>query len=69
MPARVKKVDGYQVSHGGKVSAKNTTKEKAEAQRRLLEGIRRGWKPTGKPALYKKKKNPREEFRKLLKRS
>lgn len=54
MPVTVKKVDGYQVSHGGKVSAKSTTKEKAESQRRLLEGVRRGWKPTGKMAAYKR---------------
>ena len=46
-PVKVRKVDGYRVSHGGKVSAKRTTKAKAEAQRRLLEGVARGWKPTG----------------------
>ena len=56
MPVKVKKVDGYQVSHGGKISAKKTTKKKAEAQRRLLEGVRRGWKPTGKIATYKRVK-------------
>ena len=32
----------------GKVHSEHTTKEKAERQRRLLEGIRHGWKPTGK---------------------
>lgn len=50
MPAKVRKVDGYQVRTPGGVKAKHTTKAKAEAQRRLLEGIKRGWKPTGKPA-------------------
>lgn len=50
MPVKVKKVDGYRVTHGGKVSAKKTTKKKAEAQARLLRGIEHGWKPTGKPA-------------------
>jgi len=50
-PVKVRKVDGYRVSHDGKVSAKKTTKVKAERQRRLLEGVRRGWEPTGKPAL------------------
>ena len=55
MPVKIRKVDGYKVTHGGKVSAKSTTKEKAEKQRRLLEGIRRGWKPTGKPARKKRK--------------
>ena len=61
MPVKVKKTDGYRVTHGGKVSAKSTTAEKAESQRRLLEGIRHGWKPTGKPALYKKKKKSAKE--------
>lgn len=34
------------VSPTGKVHAKGTTKAKAEAQRRLLAGVERGWKPT-----------------------
>ena len=50
MPVKVKKVDGFQVSHGGKVSAKGTTEAKAEAQANLLRGVAHGWKPTGKPA-------------------
>ena len=50
MPVKIRKVDGYKVTHGGKVSAKHTTKEKAEKQRRLLKGVRRGWKPTGAKA-------------------
>ena len=54
MPVKVKKVDGYQVSHGGKVSAKKTTKGKAEAQANLLRGVAHGWKPTGKPARKKR---------------
>lgn len=48
MPVRVTKVDGFRVTHGGKVSAKNTTKEKAEKQANLLRAVRHGWKPTGK---------------------
>jgi len=55
MPVKVRKVDGYRVTHGGKVSAKGTTKAKAEAQARLLHGVAHGWKPTGKPARRKKK--------------
>lgn len=55
MPVKIRKVDGYKVTHGGKVSAKKTTKEKAEAQANLLRGIEHGWKPTGKPARKKKK--------------
>ena len=51
MPYTVKKTsDGYQVvdRETGKVYSRHTTKDKAEAQRRLLEGVRHGWKPTGK---------------------
>ncbi|GAI11883.1 unnamed protein product [marine sediment metagenome] len=55
MPVKIKKVDGYKVTHGGKVSAKSTTKKKAEAQANLLRGVAHGWKPTGKPARKKKK--------------
>jgi len=50
MPVRVRKVDGYRVTHGGKVSAKETTKIKAERQANLLRAVRHGWKPTGEPA-------------------
>ena len=53
-PVKVKKVDGYRVSTPGGVKAKHTTKEKAEAQRRLLQGVEHGWKPTGKPAKKKR---------------
>jgi hypothetical protein len=51
MPVKVRKVKGgYQVSHGGKVSAKKTTKAKAERQANLLRGVAHGWEPTGKVA-------------------
>jgi len=51
MPVRIRKVKGgYQVSHGGKVSAKKTTKTKAKRQANLLRGVAHGWHPTGKPA-------------------
>jgi len=50
MPIRIKKTDGYQVSHGGKISAKRTTKKKAKRQANLLRAVAHGWKPTGKPA-------------------
>jgi len=56
MPVKIKKKDGYQVSHGGKVSAKGTTLQKAKAQANLLRGIEHGWEPTGKLAAYKKLK-------------
>lgn len=54
MPAKVKKISQgkkkgqYKVETPGGVKAKGTTKGKAEAQRRLLEGVKRGWRPTGK---------------------
>jgi len=49
MPVKTKKVKGgYKITHGGKVSAKKTTKKKAEAQEKLLNAIRHGWKPTNK---------------------
>jgi len=54
MPVHIKKIDGYRVSHNKKVSAKNTTKAKAKKQARLLNAVRHGWKPTGKPAKKKK---------------
>jgi len=59
MPTRVRKVDGYRVTHGGKVSAKRTTKKKAEAQARLLQAVEHGFKPTGKPVHRLKTKRKR----------
>jgi hypothetical protein len=50
MPVTVKKKKkgshGYQVSTPHGVHAKGTTKEKAEAQARLLRGLEHGWTPT-----------------------
>ena len=45
-PVRIKKVNGFRVSTPGGVKAKNTTKKKALAQKRLLNAIEHGWKPT-----------------------
>lgn len=50
MPVKIRKVDGYRVTHGGKVSAKRTTKKKAQRQANLLRAIEHDWEPTGKPA-------------------
>jgi hypothetical protein len=54
LPYSVKKTDdgSYEVvdEETGKVHSRHTTKDKAERQRRLLEGIRHGWKPTGNPS-------------------
>lgn len=48
MPVRIRKLGGgrYRVMHGGKVSAKATTKRKAARQANLLRGLAHGWHPT-----------------------
>lgn len=56
MPVRISKSGSrYKVTHGGKVSAKHTTKAKAEAQARLLQAVEHNpnWKPKGKKAAKK----------------
>jgi len=55
-PVKIRKVDGYKVTHGGKVSAKKTTKTKAKRQANLLRAVRHGWTPTGAPARKRKRK-------------
>lgn len=53
MPVSIEKTDdGYRVSTPTQVHAKGTTKEKAERQRRLLNAIDHGWKPTEKKSTY-----------------
>jgi hypothetical protein len=47
MPVKVRKLPGkskWRVTHGGKVSAKATSKTKAEKQARLLRGVSHGMK-------------------------
>jgi hypothetical protein len=57
MPVRLKKVGKkYRVSTPGGVKAKGTTKAKAMKQKRLLNAIDHGWKPTGKKAKKKSKR-------------
>jgi len=56
MPVTISKTNGgYRVSTPNGVHAKGTTKQKAEAQKRLLNAVEHGWKPTGQPG-YKKKR-------------
>lgn len=51
MPVKVKKVKGgYRVSTPHGTKAKRTTRAKAERQKRLLNAVEHGWKPTGKKA-------------------
>jgi len=47
-PVKIRKVDGYRVTTPSGVKAKHTTKAKAEKQKRLLNAVEHGWKPTGK---------------------
>jgi hypothetical protein len=47
MPVSIRKGrGGYSVRTPGGVKAKKTTKKKAEAQKRLLNAIEHGWKPS-----------------------
>jgi len=48
MPVKVRKArGGYSVKTPGGVKAKKTTKKKAIAQKRLLNAVEHGWRPTG----------------------
>ena len=60
MPVKIQSVGKgkYRVSTPHGTKAKHTTKAKAERQKRLLNAVDHGWKPTGKPA---KKKSSRTE--------
>jgi len=52
MPVTVTKVSGgYRVRTPNAVHAKHTSLKKAKAQKRLLNAVEHGWKPTGKPSL------------------
>ena len=47
MPVSIRKSKGkYRVSTPGGVKAKGTTLKKAKKQKRLLNAIEHGWKPT-----------------------
>ena len=48
MPVKIRKNKGgkYSVSTPGGVKAKGTTKKKAGLQKRLLNAIEHGWKPS-----------------------
>lgn len=53
MPVKISKMKGgYKVSTPRGVKAKKTTKKKAEAQKRLLNAVEHGWKPTGKRSVF-----------------
>lgn len=63
MPVKIKKINGYRVTHAGKVSAKRTTKKKAQRQANLLRAVRHGFKPTGNPARDIRKRKKRVKRR------
>jgi len=50
MPVIIKKnkKGGYRVSTPGGVKARSTSKVKAKKQKRLLDAVEHGWKPTRK---------------------
>lgn len=50
MPGKIKKVNGYRTTWGGKTTAKKTTKKKAQRQLNLLRAVEHGWQPTGEKA-------------------
>jgi hypothetical protein len=58
MPVKIRKTKKgkYRVTHGGRVSAKGTTKTKAKRQANLLRGVAHGWKPTGHKGRKRRKK-------------
>jgi len=49
MPVSItKKGSKFEVKTPNEIHSKGTTKKKAEAQKRLLNAVEHGWKPTGK---------------------
>jgi hypothetical protein len=49
MPVTIRKKNGgYEVRTPSGVKSKKTTKEKAKKQKRLIQGVEHGWKPTKK---------------------
>jgi len=56
MPVTIRKVDGYRVSTPHGVKAKSTTAAKAKKQKRLLNAVEHGFKPTGKAAKKSKRR-------------
>ena len=48
MPVRMRRLPSgrYRVTHGGKTSARSSTRRNAQQQANLLRGIEHGWHPT-----------------------
>lgn len=64
MPVSIKKNKGgsYRVSTTNGVKAKHTTKTNAERQKRLLNAVEHGFKPTGAPARDSLKKQVMKKY-------
>lgn len=46
MPIKIRKTrKGYRVTDKGRVTAKHTTKQKAQRQANLIRAVDHGWKP------------------------
>uniref|UniRef100_A0A6M3L400 Uncharacterized protein n=1 Tax=viral metagenome TaxID=1070528 RepID=A0A6M3L400_9ZZZZ len=57
MPVLIRSLgDMYRVETPSGVKAKRTTKKKAKAQKRLLNAVEHGWKPTGKKTVKARKR-------------
>lgn len=52
MPVTVKKVDGYRVSTPHGVKARHASYTNAMRQKRLLNAVEHGWKPTGRKSKW-----------------
>jgi len=63
VPVRFRKLKGgkVRVSTPGGVKAKKTTLKKAKAQKRLLQAVEHGFKPTGKKARSLRKSKKRRK--------
>jgi hypothetical protein len=58
----VKTKDGYTNRTPGGVKGRHMTKKNAEAQKRLLNAVEHGWKPTGAPAKDRMKKAATKKY-------
>ncbi len=57
MPVRIRKVrGGYKVSTPHGTRAKKTSLAKAKSQKKLLDAVEHGWRPTGSKAKKRGKK-------------
>jgi len=67
---RIKKIKGgkYRVSTPHGTKAKGTTKAKAEAQKRLLNAVEHGWRPTNNRMIISDRKTVMGQVKKKKKK-